>query len=306
MSQETALAARSEPSIGALRKWGVLSLRNAGNEGAQLDARILLAHATGVDAAELLARPDTSVDQPAQKRFQDAIARRVAGEPVARIVGAKEFWSREFAILADVFVPRPDTEIIVEAALAAKPDRDEMLRVLDLGIGTGVLLGAILLERPRAFGVGVDRSAAALHVARRNLAALGLDARADVLCGDWACALGGEFDLIVANPPYVASGDVGRLPREVRDHDPRIALDGGPDGLAAYREILRELPRLLAPRGAAVLELGHGQHGPVAAIARDAHLVVNGPRLDLAGRPRALIFGVGQAKKPLGSGGEPL
>jgi release factor glutamine methyltransferase len=280
-------------------------LRAAGIEGAELDTRVLLAHALGIGTAEVPATRNGTVDLAVGARFDESIARRAAGEPVARIVGAKEFWSREFALSADVLVPRPETEIVVEAALAAKPDGAAALRVLDLGVGAGVLIGAILLERPRALGVGVDKSVAAIHMARKNLDALGVGGRAKLLCGDWSRAIAGEFDLVVANPPYVASGEIAVLAREVRDHDPRLALDGGLDGCDAYRAIVQDLSRLLAPDGVAVVELGDGQEGKVAAIARNAQLVVNGSRRDLAGRPRALILGVGQAKKPLGSVGEP-
>jgi release factor glutamine methyltransferase len=307
MSSRAASAERLDASAGALRRRAIDALRGAGIESAELDARVLIAHALGVDAWEVLAAPDMQVDAAAQDRLADAIARRIAGEPVARIVGVKEFWSRLFALSPDVLVPRPESEIIVEAALRAKPDRDANLRVLDLGVGSGALLAAILLERPRASGVGVDASAAALEVARLNLERLGLRARTQFIQGNWGAGLSHEFDLIVANPPYIPSHDIAALPREVREHDPLLALDGGMDGLAAYREIVANLPRLLAPGGVAVLELGDGQEPAVAALARSTHLVVNEPALcDLSGKPRALVIRVGDRKKGLGRRGEPL
>ncbi|MEX0590718.1 MAG: peptide chain release factor N(5)-glutamine methyltransferase [Xanthobacteraceae bacterium] len=295
MNSPTESADRLDGSIGALRRRAVDTLRSAGVEGAELDARVLLAHALKIDAAQVLGAPDTQVDAAAQARLADAIARRVAGEPAARILGVKEFWSCAFALSPDVLVPRPETETLVEAALLAKPDRDTELRVLDLGVGSGALLAAILLERPRATGIGVDASSAALEFARMNLDALGLGPRAQFVRGDWGAALFGKFDLVVVNPPYIPSHVIAALPHEVREHDPRLALDGGADGLASYRAIVTSLPRFLAPDGVAVLELGDGQEQAVATLARSAHLVVNGPaQCDLSGKARALVLRIGE------------
>jgi release factor glutamine methyltransferase len=265
-------------------------LRSAGIESAELDVRVLLAHAIGWEPARLFAAAHEAVDGTAHSRFSDAIARRAAGEPVARIVGKKEFWSRAFSVSPDVLVPRPETETLVEAALRALPRRDAVLRVLDLGVGSGALLAALLLEFPRAQGVGIDRSLGALKMARVNLGSLGLAERAEFVLGDWASAVGAVFDLIVTNPPYVRTEDVSELSRDVREHDPVIALDGGVDGLSAYRAIVPDLQRLLAPEGVAVVELGAGQEGEVAALARSAHLLVNESACyDLSGHPRALV-----------------
>jgi release factor glutamine methyltransferase len=293
-------------NAGELRKSAAAKLRAAQVAEADLDARVLLAYVLGLDTAQLLAAPERPVDPAAQARFARALERRAQGEPVARILGAKEFWSRPFGVSRDVLVPRPETETLVEAALDAKRDGGAPLRLLDLGTGSGALLGALLLERPNARGIGVDRNSAALAVARANLEALGVGPRASFVCGEWAAALSGTFDLIIANPPYVRSGDVAILPTEVREHDPLLALDGGTDGLAAYRDIVPALARLLAPDGVAVLELGAGQEPQVAALARSAHLVVNEPaRRDLSGMPRALVVRVGGPKISLGRSGEP-
>jgi len=282
-----------QPTAGEIYRRAVTRLRAAGIESAQLDARVLLAHVLGVDAAQLIAASDDPVGPEAQDRFEQAITRRAAREPVARVLGVKEFWSREFALSPDALVPRPETETLIEAALLARPERDARLRVLDLGVGSGVLLGAIMLERSASFGVGVDRSLGAARTARDNFAALGVANRTHVICGDWGRAFGIGFDLVLANPPYVASGDIGALSAEVRDHDPVRALDGGADGLDAYRAILGDLGRLLAPRGIAVLELGDGQEKAVADLARDAQIEVNGPaHCDLSGVPRALVLTV--------------
>jgi release factor glutamine methyltransferase len=291
--------------VRTLRRDTVERLQSAGIESADLDARVLVSHALGWDPARVLAADET-VDAACRSRLEAWVSRRLAGEPVARIVGKKEFWSRAFALSPDVLVPRPETETVVEAALSALPDRNSALRILDLGVGSGALLAALLLELPRASGVGVDRSAGAIHTTRENLRALGLDARASLVLGDWAAGLAGPFDLVVTNPPYVATGDIAALPREVREHDPISALDGGVDGLAAYREIVSQLPRLLAAGGVAVLELGIGQEAQVAALARSAHLLVNeSARSDLSGLPRALVIHAEGQKKTLGGRPEP-
>ena len=210
--------------------------------------------------------------------------RRAAREPVSRIVGRREFWSRDFLLTPEVFDPRPDSETVVEAALAAMPS---FRAVLDLGTGSGCLLAALLAERPEARGLGIDRSPGACRAARRNLEGL----PAAVAAGDWGTAAAGRFDLVVSNPPYIPGTEIAGLMPEVRDHDPRLALDGGADGLDAYRAILEDLPRLLAPGGTAVLELGFGQAEAVAAFAGAAGLRVVDIRADLGGIPRAMVLG---------------
>ncbi|HLL27848.1 MAG TPA: peptide chain release factor N(5)-glutamine methyltransferase [Xanthobacteraceae bacterium] len=290
---ETKREARSEPepSIGLLRRQALARLREAGIESAEADARVLLAYALGVEGAALRADANMKAPNEARLRFEGFVARRLAGEPVARIIGVKEFWSRPFRLGPDTLVPRPETETLVEAALAAFPDRNAAFSVLDFGTGAGGLLAAVLAERPRAFGVGVDCSEGALAITRANLAALGLGGRAMFACGNWGAALKGTFDLVVCNPPYIASYELARLAREVREHDPKLALDGGTDGLDAYRAIVRDLPRVLSAEGVAVLELGEGQESDVTNLAQAAGLAAAGPaRRDLAGIPRALML----------------
>jgi release factor glutamine methyltransferase len=295
------LDAAVRSTAASLRRMAAEMFRGRGLESAELDARVLLAHVLGVDAARLVAMADEAVGRGEEARYGELVARRLAGEPVARIVGVKEFWSRPFVLSPDVLVPRPETETVVEAALLAKPERDAPLRVLDLGVGSGALLGAVLIERPRAVGVGIDRSRGALATARANLDALGVGLRAHLVCGNWGDALSARFDLVVANPPYIATGELDALPAEVRQYDPLSALDGGEDGLAAYRAIVAALPDLLKSDGAAVLELGAGQEQAVAKLAEDAQLFVNGPaRHDLAGQPRVLILNAAEPKKTLG------
>lgn len=263
-------------------------LRAAGCETPELDARTLAAAAFGLDAAGLIASGGHEAPADERGRLEAFAGRRVAGEPVARILGRREFWGLDFALSPETLVPRPDSETIVEAALAEAGKRDRALRVLDLGTGTGCLLLAILSERPNAFGVGVDLSPLAATAARENAEALGLGDRATFVAGCWGDALGGTFDLVVSNPPYIRSADVGGLDVEVRAHDPRLALDGGNDGLDAYRALARALPRLLAEDGAAVFELGAGQAGDVSEIMAEAGFAVSPAAPDLGGVPRAL------------------
>jgi release factor glutamine methyltransferase len=273
-----------------LRAAAVKRLRAAGIEAPEFDVRILLKLALGLDDAGLVSAGRAPISAQEQACFDRLIARRMTGEPIARIAGEKEFWSRSFKLGAATLVPRPETETLVEVALSIFPDGNAELRVLDLGTGSGILLAAILLERPRAIGVGVDRSEAALRIARENLKGLGLGDRAQFIRGDWSAALATRFDLIVANPPYIASTEIATLSREVRDHDPRLALDGGADGLDAYRAIIAELPQLLSARGAAILELGIGQEEAVTLLARAKGLrVEDSAQRDLGNVARALI-----------------
>lgn len=287
----SAMLADDMMRVGTLRRAIAARLRDAGIESAELDARVLLAHALGLEASKLIAASDEPIPATSVEGIEQLVRRRLAREPVARILGYREFWSRDFRLGPDTLAPRPESETVVEAALTAFSDRDAELHVLDLGVGSGALLAAILLERPRAIGVGIDRSAAALAVAWANLAALGLSARATLLCGDWTAPVGARFDLVVANPPYIPTAGLAQLTLEVREHDPIFALDGGPDGLAAYRAIVADLSRVLTPRGVAVLELGQGQEAAVVALANARGLVASGEaKRDLSGLSRALVL----------------
>ncbi len=254
-------------------------LAAAGVEGPRREARLILAAAHGTDAAGVLrmAAADEALYEP-------LVARRAAREPLAYILGRREFWGLEFAVSPATLIPRPDSETLVEAALAAGI---APRRILDLGTGTGCLLLALLHEFPEAFGVGVDISPAAAALAARNAATLSLAGRAAFTAGNWADALDGSFDLVVSNPPYIEAGLIPGLAPEVARYEPGSALDGGADGLAAYRAICAALPRLLAPGGLAILELGAGQAADVAALAAGFTLRT---RPDLAGIPRAAIL----------------
>ena len=214
-----------------------------------------------------------------------------AGEPLSRIVGKREFWGLSFAITPHVLDPRPETETIVEAALSILSDRrEDQLRILDLGVGSGALLCALLTEFGAARGLGVDISADAADVARGNLQACGLSLRAEIRVGDWTSGFEGRFDLIVSNPPYIPTADLAGLPREVRDFDPSLALDGGIDGLAAYRRILPDSKRLLAPGGWLLAELGLGQAAKVTTIAKQCGFTAVTTYQDLAGVDRVVAM----------------
>lgn len=265
-----------------------------GIDSPALDARLLVAHALRLDHAGLAAAASRTLSDAERDTVAAFAQRRLAAEPVARIVGEKEFWSLTLRLSPDTLVPRPETETVVEAALAALPAAGTGApapRIADLGTGSGALLLAILHERRDAFGIGTDISAGALACARANAQRLQLASRAAFVACDLSGALRGPFDLMVSNPPYVASAQIATLAPEVRDFDPRRALDGGADGLAFYRRIAGEAANLLAPQGALVVELGAGQLEPVSGIMAQAGLVPPEPaRRDLAGIPRGLIL----------------
>ncbi|MBP5856398.1 peptide chain release factor N(5)-glutamine methyltransferase [Marivibrio halodurans] len=275
-------------TLGALLTAATARLAEAGVETPARDARLLLADAMAVSPAALIGAGRDPVSPTAAARFEAHIIRRAEREPVSRILGRRGFWTLDLAVDPAVLDPRADSETLVEAALDAAPDRARAWRVLDLGVGSGCLLLAVLSERPAAIGLGIDRSAAAAGIARANAAALGLDGRAWIAVGDWAAAVAGPIDLVLANPPYIARGEIADLAPEVAGHDPRLALDGGADGLDAYRAILAGLPRLLAPDGHAVFEVGAGQWAALADLALAAGFEATACRRDSAGIARVL------------------
>lgn len=265
----------------------------AGLPDARTDARFLALHALALTPLDLSLRGREPIGAVGARALSDAAARRCAGEPVARIIGAWEFWGLPFALGPETLVPRPDTESVVEAALRLLPEDEKPLRVVDLGTGTGCILVALLHERLKAFGIGVDRAEGALAVARRNAADNGVGDRAAFLCGSWLDALTGPFDLIVSNPPYIAASVVATLAPEVRLHDPHAALDGGADGLDAYRAILRGIarrPGLLAAGGALVLEIGYDQGAALVDLARAMGFEDVNVGRDLAGNDRVVTL----------------
>ncbi len=260
-----------------------------GSDAAMVEARMLLCAALGIDHAAFLRDAERPIGAAAET-IAELASRRATHEPVSRILGHREFFGLDLAISPAVLDPRADTETVVEAVIevmAAK--RDAPLRIVDLGTGSGALLCALLVSFRQAFGLGIDVSQAACAIAAKNLEALGLASRGKIVCGDWTKALRGSFDVIVSNPPYIAHGDIARLSPEVRDYDPILALDGGADGYDAYRVLIPALPRLLAPGGVAVFELGLGQAEGVGNLLEAAGLVVTGTRRDICGIERAIV-----------------
>jgi len=281
-----------KPDVSAAEACRLLAqmFRDRGLESPELDARLLVGHALRIERGHLVANGDRLLDAREADAVAARAARRLAREPVARIVGRKEFWSLDLRVDPAVLVPRPETETVVEAALLTidAAAREQPLRLLDIGTGSGALLLALLSELPNAFGLGVDISSAALDVARANATALGFAERCAFAAGDGGRALSGPFDIIVSNPPYVAHGEMASLAPEVREHDPALALDAGADGLDGYRMIAADAYRLLAPDGSLVVELGAGQEVNAAALLTKAGLTITGARKDLAGISRAL------------------
>ena len=282
----------SAVSIGAARRALAQMFAAAGLDSPELDARVLVGHALGLDHTALAAMADRTLSADEQRRIAALPDRRLAREPVSRIIGIREFWGLPLRITADVLDPRADTETVVETALAAvdrEGAREAPWRIADLGTGSGALLLALLNELPAAAGVGTDSSAAALEVAHDNARRLGLAERACFVACDFGAALAGGLDLVVSNPPYVETGAIPGLATEVREHDPHIALDGGPDGLAAYRAIAADARRLLGPRGHMVVELGAGQETAVTGLFVAAGFApVSTAARDLGGHARAL------------------
>ncbi len=279
-------------TVETARRMLTARLRASAIESAELDARILVGAVLGLDLTGVIAAAGRLLTSDQSMRLEDFARRRGGGEPVARILGRKEFWGLPLQLSAATLVPRPDTETVVELALEmtrAAPHPDRRLRIADIGTGSGAILLALLAELPDAYGVGTDISEAALRTARTNAIFLALDDRAGFVTCNFAAALSDGFDLIVSNPPYIRSAEIATLATEVRDHDPHRALDGGTDGLEAYRALIPRAARLLAPRGALVLEVGHGQCAEVQGLLTAAGLTLERPpKTDLAGIGRAV------------------
>jgi len=252
----------------------------------RLEARLLLAHALGVPQTDLIRDLRRSINT---SLYNHLVARRQAREPVALILGRREFWSMEFQVSAATLIPRADSETLIEAALTAFEQRSPPLRVLDLGTGTGCLLLALLREFPGAFGIGVDINPAAAMLGQCNARRLGLEGRSAFVCGDWTNSLDGRFDLLVCNPPYVATSQIGRLMPEVACYEPRRALDGGEDGSDAYRKILPQIGDLVSGDSVAILEVGAKQAELTAELARQSGFECSF-RHDLAGLARAIVL----------------
>jgi release factor glutamine methyltransferase len=270
------------------------AFHTAGIEAADVDGRLLVGHALHLDRARLIAQSDRILEAREINVISALAARRLKREPVSRILGQKEFWSIALAITPDVLVPRPETETVVEGALdfvVRGGLRMEKLRILDIGTGSGALLLALLRELPNATGTGTDISTGALKVARENAARCGVEGRCTFVVCDIASVVEGPFDLLVSNPPYIAHDEITSLAPEVKNYDPTVALDGGDDGLAAYRAIAADAKRLLAPGARMFVELGAGQEAAVRDLFTNVGLTAGTARTDLAGIPRVLGAG---------------
>jgi release factor glutamine methyltransferase len=276
--------------IGAVLREAGQKLAAAGVEDAPRDARLLLQAASGLSPATLVAFPERGLDAAALARFQGLLERRERREPMAQILGVREFWSLRFRVTADTLDPRPDSETLVQAVLDRVPDRAAPVRLVDFGTGTGCLLLALLHEMPNATGLGVDVSALALEVAAENARDLGLEGRATFREANWDDGIVPPFDIVVSNPPYIEHAAMADLQPEVARFEPHLALDGGIDGLDAYRRLLPATARLLRSNGLAAFEVGAGQADSVAAIgtARGLRHIATLP--DLGGVPRVVLW----------------
>jgi release factor glutamine methyltransferase len=270
-------------------------LEAAGLAGPVIDARLLVEAAADATRADIVGDPHRALTPDQETTLADYLSRRERREPVSHILGRKGFWKIMLQVTPDVLTPRPDTETVVEYVLRDFPERAAW-SILDLGVGSGAIILSILAERPAARGLGVDVSEEALAVARDNAAHLGLAGRLALLRGDWTEGLAeASFDLVVSNPPYIASGVIETLEPEVRDHEPRIALEGGPDGLMHYRRLAPEIMRVLKPGGRFAVEIGYDQKDAVEALFREAGAAGVTTVLDLANRDRV----VAGTKNPL-------
>jgi release factor glutamine methyltransferase len=288
-------------SVGHAQDEAAERLVKAGVDGARLDARLLVAHGLGRDPGWLIGHPEAMLTIDQLSEIAALVRRREAREPLAYILGVKEFWSLEFKVSPATLIPRPETETLVDVVLARMAERDAALRVLDLGTGSGCILLSILHERPNANGVGIDQRAAALDIARRNAATHGLSARSKFLEGDWWSALGvGEsagFDVVISNPPYITEAEMHELAPEIIEFEPHGALQAGVDGLDCYRQILPGLIGRLRPGGLFVGEIGYRQGDEALQLARDNGLEKLEIAADVAGLPRCLVGVMGNGGK---------
>jgi release factor glutamine methyltransferase len=282
----------SADPVAALLSQAGERLHAAGVESPRREARLLLAYVLGVRQEDILTDRLPALTPEIRGRFETVLLRRIAREPYAYIVGSREFWSLDFAVGPGVLIPRPESETLIEEALRRFPAKDAPLRVADLGTGSGCLLLAFLSERPNAQGIGIDTSQDALAFATRSAETLGLADRAEFIPGNWTENLSGTFDAIFVNPPYIVTGELDGLEREVVCFEPKSALDGGSDGLQAYRLIAAGLKGHLSLQGLVFLEIGRGQGEAVEAILAQEGVVIEGTVCDLAGIPRCVVAGV--------------
>lgn len=286
------MSALSGLNIDAVRREVAASFKSAGIDAPELDARLLIGAILNLDHTGLSVQASRAITDGEATAIAKFVQRRIAREPVARILGHKEFWGLDLRVSNATLVPRPDTETVVNAALEFLQSQNKLssvIRIADIGTGSGAILLAILSECPKACGVGTDISADALAIASINARNLGFAERAAFVQSNYAAALSSPFDLVVSNPPYIPSEDIDKLEIDVRDHDPHVALDGGKDGLDAYRIIAPQARRLLSSGAALIVEVGHDQAADVAKIMDASELSVQGPpKADLGGNHRVV------------------
>lgn len=284
----SALQFRSVAVTDALRQ-AVQSLQQSHIESASLDARILLQYVLGVSREQLLADTRLTLTSRQYGAFMQLVEKRSGRQPVSQLIGKRDFWNHSFKVTCHTLDPRPDSETLIESVLAHFASRPLPARILDLGTGTGCLLLTLLHEYPLARGVGVDICKSALSVAKENAAAQQIEGRVHFMNGCWAENVEGVFDLIVSNPPYIPTDAIAMLAPEVAQYEPKLALDGGPDGLDCYRAIMAQLPRVLAPQGLAAFEVGIGQAKELESLAAQHGLQVVGIKEDMAGIARCVL-----------------
>lgn len=291
------MAADVPATLGEAAGFAQRMLRAAGIEDAGRDARLLVAAAAGSTTAEIISHPERPLSDDMRSRIASMLERRSSHEPVSRILGEREFYGRRFLLSPATLDPRPDTETLIDAALAIADQagwRQKPIRILDVGTGTGCILITLLAELPLASGVGTDVSSEALAMAATNAAEVGVDARASFERRDVLEGVDGQFDLVVSNPPYIPTVDIAGLEPDVRDFDPHTALDGGADGLDIYRRLAAGLDKTLAPGGAVVVEVGAGQAEAVAMVFQQAFVKTRLPEVsqhtDLGGHTRCVAL----------------
>lgn len=273
-------------NVKTLLSWGVAELKSVINQSAATDARILMAHVLGLERSQVSVRLDDMMSDGQRAQYQTLITQRKARQPIAQIIGRREFWGRNFVVTSDVLDPRPDTETLIETALTQEP----ATRILDLGTGSGCILLTLLAEWPTASGVGVDLSDDALNIAQQNANRLAVTERVSLVQSDWFSNVTGRFDLIVSNPPYIREDDMVTLEPEVRDWEPKLALTPGSDGLAAYRIIAENFSKYLMPNGRLLLEIGWHQAQDVMEIFSRFGNVKLQCLKDLGGNDRVMLI----------------
>ena len=277
-------------SVAQVLSVGTKQLTDSGIEDARSEARGLLAHVMNLNTAQVFARTDEELDEQVVGAFELGVKERAAGKPFAHITGKREFWSMPLQVSPATLIPRPDTETVLELVTEVFNDREAPRNILDLGTGSGCLLLALLNIFQKANGIGLDISREAITIANRNADCLGFNDRTQMICGSWHDTIDGQFDLIVSNPPYVPTDDIPSLDRSVRDHEPHLALDGGPKGLDAYHYLIPMSVNLLRSDGILVVEVGIDQANDVAEIAAQSGFAQYRVQRDLSGIERALSF----------------